>query len=92
MIALAENWKWIRQLRYYADGVRGACFANKGIEMQTRVYLLFILFVVVAVFYATTRDGVSAISTELQVQTEMFDKLDEFNSETPEIASTSSGN
>ncbi len=78
-------------MRYYTDRVRGACFANKGIEMQTRVYLLFILFVVVAVFYATTRDGVSAISTGLQAQTEMFDKLNEFGSETPEIASTSSG-
>lgn len=79
-------------MRYYADGVRGACFANKGIEMQTRVYLLFILFVVVAVFYATTRDGVSAISTELQAQTEMFDQLNEFESDRSEIASTSSGN
>ena len=79
-------------MRYYVDGVRGACFANKGIEMQTRVYLLFILFVVVAIFYATTRDGVSAITTDLKAQTEMFDKLNEFGSETPEIASTSSGN
>lgn len=60
--------------------------------MQTRVYLLFILFVVVAIFYSTTRDGVSAMSTKVQTQAEMFDQLNEFESERPEIASTSSGN
>jgi len=60
--------------------------------MQTRVYLLFILFVVVAVFFATTRDGVSTITTEFQTQTEMFDQLNEFGTERSDISATSSGN
>ncbi len=60
--------------------------------MQTRVYLLFILFVVLAVFYAATRDGVSTITADFQAQTEMFDKLNEFGSNRQDIDSTASGN
>ena len=61
--------------------------------MQTRVILLFALFVVMAVFYASvTKDGASTIATKLQVQTEMFNQLNEQGSNGQDGASTSSGN
>lgn len=46
--------------------------------MQTRVYLLFILFVVLAAFYASvTRESAPVIASKQQAQTEMFNQLDE---------------
>jgi hypothetical protein len=46
--------------------------------VQRRVFLLFILFIVLAVFYASiTRQSLPAISTEQKAQTDMLNQLDE---------------
>jgi len=46
--------------------------------MQRRGYLLFILFVALAAFYASvTRENVSMITAKQQSQTERFNQLDE---------------
>jgi hypothetical protein len=52
-------------------------FCNKGIVMQRRVYLLFILFVVLAAFYASLAREVPEITAKQQAQTEQFNHLDE---------------
>jgi len=46
--------------------------------MQRRVFLLFLLFVVLAAFYANlARQNVPAITAKQQAQTEMFNQMDE---------------
>lgn len=46
--------------------------------MLKRSYLLFLLFVVIAAFYASvTHTGALAIQAEQQVQTDRFNRLDE---------------
>ncbi len=46
--------------------------------MQTRVILLFVLFLVVALFYdSVTRQNMPNIEAKQKVQTEMMNNLDE---------------
>jgi len=46
--------------------------------MQRRGFLLFILFVVLAAFYASvSREGVPVITAKQKSQTERFNQLDE---------------
>lgn len=46
--------------------------------MQRRAFLLFTLFVVLAVFYASvTRERLPTISTEQESQTRQLERLDE---------------
>lgn len=46
--------------------------------MQRRVYLLFLLFLVLAGFYASVaRENVPIISARQQAQTDRFNQLDE---------------
>lgn len=49
----------------------------KGVVMPRRVFLLFILFLAVAGFYASvTRESVPRIASRQQVQTEQFNQID----------------
>ena len=66
----------------------------KGIVMQKRSYLLFVLFVVVAAFYTSvTRMGTPAINAEQQAQTDRFNRLDEVAvAREGEAETSSSGN
>ena len=51
---------------------------NKGIVMQRRVFLLFILFVVLAGFYASvTRTSVPVLTGKQRAQTEQFNQIDQ---------------
>ena len=85
-------WKFNGKLEYSKVGKRGM-FCCKGNEMQRRVYLLFVLFIVVAGFYASvTRDNVPSIQSEQKAQTEMFNQLDERALSRVQNSSSSSGN
>lgn len=58
--------------------------------MQPRVYLLFILFVVLAAFYASvTRESVPEMAAKQHAQTEMFNQLDEIAVKQGEEVTTS---
>ena len=53
-------------------------FCYKGIVMQTRVFLLFILFLTLTVFYiSATWVTVPMIISEQQIQTEILNQLDD---------------
>ena len=67
---------------------------NKGVVMQRRVFLLFILFLVLAVFYSSVaRENVPGITSKQQAQTELLNRLDESVLEKQEEeAVSSSGN
>lgn len=46
--------------------------------MQRRVYLMFVLFLVLAAFYASVmRGNAPVIQSEQKAQTELFNQLDE---------------
>jgi len=61
--------------------------------MQRRVFLLVVLFVVLAAFYAkVSSEGVPVITMQQQSQTEMFNQIDEIAMEQAETTSTSSKN
>jgi hypothetical protein len=62
------------ELKFY----QGEIYNKKGIVMQTRVILLFLFFLVVALFYNTvTRQNMPNIEAKQKVQTEMLNNLDE---------------
>jgi len=68
-------------------------FCNKGIVMQRRVLLLFVLFVVMAGFYTSvTSESVPTITTEQKAQTELFNQLDEHALKLAKNTTTASGN
>lgn len=56
---------------------RGGALLIKGVAMQQRVILLFVLFVVLAAFYASvSRQSVPVITQKQRAQTELFDEMD----------------
>jgi len=64
---------------------------NKGVVMKMRVYLLFILLLVVVVFYASVvRENVPVITSKQQAQTERLNRLDESALEIQEEETVSS--
>ena len=64
----------------------------KGIVMQQRVILLFLLFVVLSVFYASfTGDTVPTMSERQQAQTEMFENIEENALKRPDASNDFSG-
>jgi len=76
MVSLAEQKsKWnSRSFLYNIQEVA----EKKGITMQRRAFLLFVLFVVLAAFYVSaTRENVPVIAAKQQEQTERFNQLDE---------------
>jgi hypothetical protein len=57
---------------------QGEIGSNQGVVMQTRVILLCVLFLIVALFYNTvTRQNMPNIEAKQKVQTEMMNTLDE---------------
>lgn len=61
--------------------------------MQRRVVLMFILFVVLAGYYASvTYDNVPTIQSQQKAQTEMFNQLDEQALSQVKDTTDSSGN
>lgn len=61
--------------------------------MQRRVVLMFVLFVVLAGFYASvTYDSVPTIQSQQKAQTEMFNQLDEQALSQVKDTTDSSGN
>lgn len=60
--------------------------------MQQRVILLFLLFVVLAAFYASlSSDAVPVLTQRQRAQTELFNQLDHNTLEREESGSESSG-